>query len=127
MLSQARVAGEKRGTTERLRRWRATRQVLTLTSEQHDIMGRVKVLYFAGVKALAGGAADSLELEDLRLETVLAEVKRLRPNLAALIEEMRMGRSSTVLAIDQAFYPSLSDCQLQPNAEVAFIAPISGG
>lgn len=127
MSAQGRVAGENRGTPERLRLRGATRQVLALTNKQHHIMGRVKVLYFAGVKALAGCGEDNLELQDLRLETVLAEVKRLRPNLAALIEEMKAGRSSTVLAIDQVFHPSLSDCRLQPNSEVAFIAPISGG
>lgn len=90
-------------------------------------MGKVKVLYFAGVKALAGCAEDSIEIEDLRLEAVLAAVQRLRPILTTLIEEMKAGQSSTVLAIDQVFYPNLSDCQLDNNAEIAFIAPISGG
>lgn len=90
-------------------------------------MGKVKVLYFAGVKALAGCAEDSVEMEDLRLEAVLTEVQRLRPSLATLIAEMKAGRSSTVLAIDQVFYPDLRDCQLNNNTEIAFIAPISGG
>ena len=90
-------------------------------------MGRVTVLYFAGVKDLAGTAKDEFELPVQTLYQLLEALCVRRPVLAPLIAAMKRGESSTVLAIDQVFERALTDTPLRDNAEVAFIAPISGG
>lgn len=90
-------------------------------------MGRVKVLYFASIKDTVGQAEDIIETHSMRLETVLEEIQRLHPVLEPVLADMKAGRSSTILAVNQVFYPTLQDCQLQDASEIAFIAPISGG
>lgn len=88
-------------------------------------MVRVTVLYFAAVKELAGCAREELEAESLY--ALLDAVCERHPQLTSLVASMKLGQSSTVLAVNQAFTPVLSDCALNNDSEVAFIAPISGG
>jgi molybdopterin converting factor small subunit len=90
-------------------------------------MRRVKVLYFAGVKDLVGISEEWYEGETLTVSDLLTEIEGKHSEIQGLIAELRTGRSSTVLAIDQVFTREITAAVLKNGSEIAFIAPISGG
>lgn len=78
--------------------------------------GSVRVLYFASLRDAAGVAGESLPADgDLRS---LYEACRVAHGFALPVERLRV-------AVDGAF--ARWDEPVQPDSEVAFIPPVSGG
>ena len=80
---------------------------------------RVKVLFFGRLREVAGGSEETVELrQGAPIEELFGAVAARRPALAAF-------RSSLVASRNLEFAPWSTP--LQPDDEIAFLPPVSGG
>jgi molybdopterin converting factor subunit 1 len=80
---------------------------------------RVKVLFFGGLKEVAGGAEEFVEVPNgSRIEDLFAQFVSRSPELARY-------RGSLVASRNQEFAPW--DTSLHSGDEIAFLPPVSGG
>jgi len=83
------------------------------------VVGKVKVLYFAQARDLAGRTAEYVALEDgTTARAFLSSISKSHKGLAAIAESLR-------LAVNEEIVPS--DSPLRDGDVVAVLPPVAGG
>ncbi|MGA8213463.1 MAG: molybdopterin converting factor subunit 1 [Candidatus Sulfotelmatobacter sp.] len=83
------------------------------------VLMRVRVLFFGGLKDLAGKASDLLELPDG------ASVRDVLAHYLSEVPRMRESMSSLAVAVNQEY--AGAETKLKSDDEVALLPPVSGG
>lgn len=83
------------------------------------MMNKVKILFFATLRARAERSSINLEI---KLETTVSELKEI---LVAQIPALEASLPSTLVSINREF--AFDEEIIPQNAEVALFPPVSGG